>query len=127
VIVNARLADGAVVQVRVSEHAVDRYQQRVKPYMPAESAAAELAALISMSVVREGTAPWLSSPQAALFHVDLGTITVAVDPDPRDTDRLLARTVLVCGGFSRRRRPGAPNAARRPAGSRRAARVRSGQ
>lgn len=103
-IVSARLADGAVVALRVSDHAVDRYQERVKPHLNRDDAARELSALVSMSVVREGTAPWLSSPQAALFHVDLGTITVTVDPDPQDTSRLLARTVLVSGGFSRRRR-----------------------
>jgi hypothetical protein len=97
------LARGGPVEVRLTDHATQRYRERVKPHLTSEQAGAELAALVALCPIREGVPAWLSGGQQSMFHLDLGTVMLAIDPDPRDESRLMARTVLAVGCFSRRR------------------------
>jgi hypothetical protein len=104
------LADGQPVAVRLSAHAVQRYCERVKPHLTRGEAERELVRLVALCRVREGVPRWLTGRQQSMFHLDLGSIMLAIDPDPRDPSRLMARTVLTVGCFSRRR----GRSARRP-------------
>lgn len=103
-VVQGRLANGAPVDIRLTPHVLERYAERVKPHLTAEEVAEELARLVALCPVREGSPGWLVSLQSPFFHLDLGTVTIPIDPDPRCADRLLARTVLCCGGDARRQR-----------------------
>lgn len=103
-IVSGVLDGGAPVEIRLSDHAAERYRERVKPHLSDEAAMHELGALVGVCPVREGPPAWLRGGQRPLFHLDAGTITLAIDPDPRDSSRLLARTTLTTGMSPRRRR-----------------------
>ncbi|WP_259314372.1 hypothetical protein [Capillimicrobium parvum] len=90
--------------IRITDHAVQRYRERVKPGITTAQAQAELASLTNICPIREGTPAWLRSAQRSLFHLDAGTVMVALDPDPADVSRLMARTVLTTGCFRSCRR-----------------------
>lgn len=99
-----QLAGGGEVLVRITDHAVQRYRERVKLGLAHTEARDELIRLIRLCPIREGVPAWLDAQQHSLFHVDLGTVMIAVDPDPRHAEHLVALTVLTTGCFARSRR-----------------------
>lgn len=98
------LETGQAVLVRVSEHAVERYRQRVRD-LDIDQAREELSRLFALCPIKPGCPTWTPGRQRPLMHLEVaGTVMVALDPDPHDPGRLLARTVLTQGCFPRTRR-----------------------
>jgi hypothetical protein len=90
------------VLVTLSQHAVDRYQQRVRPALSAELAREDLGRLIGLGRVASEPPSWLADRQAqrAAFYLTVGDVVLPLDPDRRDTERLIALTCIARGGIS---------------------------
>ncbi|MTD47617.1 hypothetical protein GKE82_26220 [Conexibacter sp. W3-3-2] len=102
ILVDGHLNSGQAVTVRVSAHAIQRYRERVRE-LPEDQIADELNRLFALCPIKPGSPTWTPGTQRPLMHLAVGgTVMIALDPDPLDQSRLLARTTLCTGAFSRR-------------------------
>lgn len=113
------LAVGAVA-IRLSDHAVIRYRERVRPGLEHGQAHRDLERLLRYGFISSRAPLWLHTTQAqrSAYYLIVGDIVLPLDPYPRDRQRLVALTCLTRGGLSnaarasrnlkRRRRPAPP-------------------
>lgn len=113
------LAVGAVA-IRLSDHAVIRYRQRVRPGLERRQAHRDLERLLRYGFISSHAPLWLQTTQAqrSAYYLIVGDVVLPLDPCARDRRRLVALTCLTRGGLSnvarasrnlkRRRRPGPP-------------------
>jgi hypothetical protein len=96
-----RLAVGAV-PIRVSHHAVARYQERVRPGREHSHAYSDLERLLQHGFISSRAPLWLHATQAQRSAYDLivGDIALPLDPRPHDRERLVALACLARGGLS---------------------------
>jgi hypothetical protein len=111
------LAVGAVA-IRVSDHAVVRYRERVRPGLEHGQACSDLERLLEHGYISSRAPVWLRATQgqrSAYYYLVVGDIALPLDPCARDRECLVALTCLIRGGLSdaarasrnlkRRRRP----------------------
>ncbi len=83
------------VEVRVSAHAVHRYQERVRAALDPENAIRELVILIAVAELRSTPPHWIGpTDQRPAFYLCLADLAMPADPDNASRDRLVIRTVL---------------------------------
>jgi hypothetical protein len=90
------------VAVRMSPHAIERYNERVRPALGTSAAAAECTRIAQFAELRAAPPSWLPpTSQRPAFYLCLDGIAMPADPDPVDRERLLVRTVLTRSGDAR--------------------------
>ena len=90
------------VTVRMSPHAIERYNERVRPSLGASAAAAECTRIAQFAELLTASPSWLPpTSQRPAFYLCLDGIAMPADPDPVDRERLLIRTVLTRSGHAR--------------------------
>lgn len=90
------------VEVALSHHAVERYQERVRPGLEAKLARADLQRLMSAGEITSCPPAWLQSRerQSAAFYLTIGDVVLPLDPCRRNRERLVALTCIVRGSLS---------------------------
>jgi hypothetical protein len=90
------------LSIGLTSHAVDRFQERVRPGLSHEQAEEELGRLIRFGEVSSAPPRWLADTQRqrAAFYLLVGDIVLPLDPHPAQRERLQALTCLVAGGIS---------------------------
>jgi hypothetical protein len=96
-----RLSTASVV-VKLTSHAVDRYRERVRPGLDVQHARIDLERLLSLGEITSWAPCWLQprQHQAAAFYLTVGDISLPLDPNREDRERLVALTCLVRGSLS---------------------------
>lgn len=95
------LAVGAVA-IHVSDHAVVRYRERVRPGLDHGQACSDLQRLLEHGFISSRAPLWLRTTQAqrSAYYLVVGDIALPLDPCTRDRERLVALTCLTRGGLS---------------------------
>lgn len=102
---------GVSLVVRLSDHQIDRYRERVRPSLAPHQAASECLHNLEIATLSTSAPDWLGpTTQRPAFYICLGDIAMPADPDWLNPDQLVVRTVL--------------SARERPVAARRAARRR---
>jgi hypothetical protein len=96
--------------IDLTEHAIERFRERVRPAIDFDAAADELAQIAARGELTAVAPAWLRA--RALVYLVLGDVVLPLEPDRREPDRLVAVTCLVRGSLSPRARA-ARNACRR--------------
>ena len=107
------------VQINLSDHAIRRFRERVRPALDDAGARSELSHLIAFGEIVGEAPAWLAATQrqrASCFLV-LGDLAFPLDPDRRNREALCALTCIPRGTISEPARI-ARSARRRPHRSR---------
>jgi hypothetical protein len=111
----ARLAGGQTqVRVRFSDHAVQRFRERVRPGLGSESAAEQISLITEHGEVTVGPPSWADRATSFLYLV-VGDVCFPLDADKRDREVLVATTCIVRGKPRKKRRACAVRKRRRNA------------
>lgn len=94
------------VSVKLTYHAVARYQERVRPGLEVDHARIDLERLLPLGEITSWAPCWLQSrqQQSAAFYLTVGDVSLPLDPCREDRERLVALTCLVRGSLSDRAR-----------------------
>ena len=94
------------VPVKISAHATERFRDRVRPALGLHDARAELERLIPSGVISSHPPAWLAARQQQLasFYLNIGDITLPLDPCRHEPDTLVALSCLVVGSVSAKAR-----------------------
>lgn len=97
-ILSAKLAgSSAAATVALTDHAIERYVERVRPACDHRSARRELSKLVPVAGTIEPSAPaWRHEP-AQFPHLVIGDVAFPLTPSRRDPQVLVACTCLVRG------------------------------
>ena len=90
------------VEIRLSEHAVRRFRERVRPGLDEGQARNELSRLVAFGEMVGEPPEWLAATQrqrASCFLV-LGDLVLPLDPGRRDREVLCALTCIARGSLS---------------------------
>jgi hypothetical protein len=90
-------ASEAVVAITLSRHAVQRYQERVRPGLDAARAEEDLQRLVAAADVQPLAPMWCRSVQLALCYAVIGDVCLPLERDRRSIGRLIATTCLTPG------------------------------
>lgn len=96
----------STVSVKLTPHAVARYQERARPGLGVDLARIDLERLVAIGEITSWTPWWLQSrqQQSAAFYLTVGDVVLPLDPCRQDRDRLVALTCIVRGSLSERAR-----------------------
>lgn len=98
-----RLEGGsATVEVELSQHAISRFIERVRPTCEPRAAAREIERLAGIGRVSAHRPCWERAGRLALMYLTCGDVSFVVDCDRADPERLVATTCLVRGMRTRR-------------------------
>ena len=91
-----------VANVRVSGHAAEQYQQRVKPALELDAAREELQQLVAVADITSTEPPWVRAADPAPFYVVVSN-ALALPLAPQD-DGWIATTCVAAGTYTPVRR-----------------------
>jgi hypothetical protein len=88
--------------IRFSSHAVDRFQERVRPTLDEVSALRELRRLVHHGTIATEPPGWLQATarQRAPLYLVIGDLVLPLDISRRSNDQLIALTVIPRGSLS---------------------------
>jgi hypothetical protein len=92
----------ALETVRISEHAANQYQQRVKPTLDVDAARAELEQLRLVGEITAIEPPWVNAARPAPYYLTIGD-AVALPLAPQDGG-WIATTCVTANTFTPARR-----------------------
>ena len=90
------------VEVLLSTHAIERFNERVRPGLDYASAAVELARLVLAAELSTEPPTWLAATQAqrSAMYAVIGDLVLPLDPSRQDQAALCALTCLARGSIS---------------------------
>jgi hypothetical protein len=92
----------AVTTIDLTDHAIQRFRDRVRPGLDLDAAADELARLVGHAELTPCRPDWLHG--FAYLYLVAGDVALPLEPALDDPERLVATTCLVRNGHPRRRR-----------------------
>ena len=90
------------IEIHLSQHAVDRFHERVRPGLDRTAAEDALAQLALLGTIEPEPPEWLArrQRQRAACYLVAGDVVLPLDPCRRDPTVLVALTCLARGGIS---------------------------
>lgn len=96
--------------IELTRHAIERYQQRLRPGLSYEHAVADLARLLSHGELVDTAPPWCRTPDAGgrSLHFVIGDVALPLVPHELEPHVGVATTCLARNGIRRYRQRAAP-------------------
>jgi len=108
--------------IQISTHAVERFNERVRPALTADAAADELGRIALVGTVTEVPPPWhlRNCAQISPFYLEVADVLLPLKPHWSEPGVLVATTCIPKGSLSEasRERRAARRRERQPAGQR---------